>query len=106
MRDGSLNSSPRKKRSLIKLKIVVFSPIPSANVTTAIDVNAGDLRSWRKANFRSFISLGAEGLNRINARGATRREQTREQPSRAEDCQCRAEQSRIVSRDLIKLGCK
>jgi hypothetical protein len=38
---------------------VVFSPIPSANVMTAIDVNAGDLRSWRKANFKSFISLGA-----------------------------------------------
>src|SRR6266481_10183036 len=79
-RDGSLNGRPRRNNSFIKLKIVVFSPIPSANVTTAIDVNAGDLRSWRRANFRSFISRGAQCLNGINARGATRGEQTREQP--------------------------
>src|SRR3982751_3886170 len=77
MRDGSLNGSPRRKRSLIKLKIVVFRPIPSARVTIAMKVKAGDLRSWRKANFKSFMSLGAQGLNRIDARGAPRRNQTR-----------------------------
>src|SRR5215469_13447870 len=54
-RDGSLNGSGRKKRSLIKLKIAVFSPIPSASVTTAISVNVGDSRSLRKAKQRSFI---------------------------------------------------
>src|SRR6184192_3521690 len=75
-RDGSLNGNPRKKRSLIKLKIAVLSPIPSASVKTATSVNPGDLQSWRKANFRSFISLGAEGLNRINTCGTSRREQT------------------------------
>ena len=36
MRDGSLNGSPRRNRSLIRLKIVVLSPMPSASVMTAI----------------------------------------------------------------------
>src|SRR5881392_1412362 len=54
MRDGSLNGSPRRNRSLIRLKIVVFSPIPSASVRTATRVNPGDLRSWRTANLKSF----------------------------------------------------
>src|SRR6266566_2592142 len=56
-RSGSWNGRPFTKRSLISEKIAVFSPIPSASVRTAIKVNTGDLRSWRKANFRSFISL-------------------------------------------------
>src|SRR5438067_553251 len=30
--------------------------MPSASVRTATNVNPGDLRSWRRANFRSFIS--------------------------------------------------
>src|SRR5438034_9343530 len=76
MRDGSLNGSPRKKRSLIKLKIVVFSPMPSASVTTATKANPGDLRSWRKANFKSFISLGTKCLNRVDTCGAARRNKT------------------------------
>ena len=74
MRDGSLNGSPRKNRSLIRLKIVVFSPIPSANVMIAIAVNPGDLRSWRTANFRSFMSFGSEGNDWIDARSTARRE--------------------------------
>src|SRR5437016_14601429 len=81
---GSWNGRPFRKRALISEKIAVFSPIPSANVITAIAVNAGDLRSWRKANLRSFISLGAEGLNRINACGTPRREQTCNQRYRRE----------------------
>src|SRR5260370_14633650 len=52
-RCGSLKGSTRRNRSLIKLKMAVFSPMPSASVRTAIKVNPGDLRSWRKANFRS-----------------------------------------------------
>jgi hypothetical protein len=77
-RDGSLNGSPRKKRSLIKLKIVVFNPIPSANVMIAIDVNAGDLRSWRKANFKSFILFGAKCNDRINTRSPACRQPARD----------------------------
>src|SRR5258705_10535283 len=95
-RDGSLNGSPRKKRSLIKLKIVVFNPIPSANVMIAIAVNAGDLRSWRKANFRSFISLGAKCLNRIDKRGAARRNQPRQQRGNGQNDCGRAHEQRIL----------
>src|SRR6266481_5652626 len=62
MRDGSLNGSRRRNRSLTKLKIAVFSPMPSASVRTATRVNPGDLRSWRKANFRSFISFSQQSL--------------------------------------------
>jgi hypothetical protein len=31
--------------------------MPTASVSTARNVNPGDLRSWRNANLRSFISL-------------------------------------------------
>src|SRR6266481_634944 len=71
MRDGSLNGSRRRKRSLTKLKIAVLSPIPSASVSTAIKVNPGDLRSWRRANLRSFISFGAQRLDWIKVCRAT-----------------------------------
>src|SRR5205809_5266563 len=71
MRDGSLNGSRRRNRSLIKLKIVVFSPMPSARVRIATSVNPGDLWSWRRANLRSFISFGPQRHDWINARRAT-----------------------------------
>src|SRR5438477_1502433 len=56
-RDGSLNGRPRRNKSLIKLKIVVFSPMPIASVIIASAEKPGDLRSWRSANFTSFMSL-------------------------------------------------
>src|SRR5947207_12571966 len=88
-RSGSWNGRPFTKRSLISEKIAVLSPIPSANVMTAIDVNAGDLQSWRKANFRSFMSFGAQSLNRIDARGAVRRNETRRGRNQCEhSCNC------------------
>src|SRR5947207_15633221 len=90
-RNGSLNGRPRRNNSFIKLKIVVFSPIPSANVMTAIDVNPGDLRSWRSAKFRSFISLGAQCLNRFDKRGATRRNQTCQQRDDSQNDRGRAQ---------------
>jgi hypothetical protein len=40
---------------LTTLKIAVFAPIPSASVMTAMNVNAGEFRSWRIAKRRSFI---------------------------------------------------
>ena len=73
MRDGSLNGSPRRNRSSIRLKIVVFSPMPSASVRIATKVKAGDLRSWRTANFRSFMSFGAQSVHWIDARSSPRR---------------------------------
>ena len=57
MRDGSLNGSPRRKRSLIKLKIVVFRPIPSARVTIAMKVKAGVCLNLRSAKRMSFMGV-------------------------------------------------
>src|SRR5437867_10283818 len=48
--------SGRSRTALTMLKVAVFAPMPSASVRTATNVNPGDLRSWRRANFRSFIS--------------------------------------------------
>src|SRR4029077_13377463 len=70
------------------LKSAVFAPIPSASVTTATRVNPGDLRSWRKANLRSFISLGPQRLNRIDMGGAPCWQQTREQSCYCEQGGC------------------
>src|SRR3954468_18843257 len=74
---GFWNGRPLRKRSLIKLKMAVFIPIPSARVSTARKVNAGDLRSCRRAKRRSIIgsfywmrSFGAESDDGIDARGA------------------------------------
>src|SRR4029453_16807256 len=95
MRDGSLNGSPRRNRSLIRLKIVVFSPMPSASVRTATKVNPGDLRSWRKAKRRSFMkrlivdySFSAQCLDRIDKSGPARGHVTGEQchQSKRRDC--------------------
>jgi hypothetical protein len=61
---------------LIKLKIAVFNPIPIASVIIASAENPGDLRSWQRENFKSFISLGAQRLNGINFCGTPRWEQT------------------------------
>src|SRR5438270_2584080 len=85
-RDGSLNGSPRKNKSLIKLKIAVFAPMASASVTTAMMVNPGVLARVRSAYLRSEIigiyheliacerSFGAKCNHRINPRSAARRQ--------------------------------
>src|SRR5438132_7392961 len=73
-RSGSEKGRPRRKRSWIKLKIAVFAPIPSARVRTVTKVNPGDLRSWRRAKRRSFMSFGAQCDNWIDARSAARRQ--------------------------------
>src|SRR5206468_4900438 len=102
-RDGSLNGRPRRNRSLIRLKIVVFSPMPTASVKTATQVNAGDLRSWRSANFTSFILFGSQGGNWIDVCGAACRYQTSQQRGRSEQNCCAAEQQWVVRRNLIEL---
>src|SRR6266487_4120704 len=82
-RDGSLNCRPRRNRSLIKLKMVVFSPMPIASVIIASAEKPGDLRSCRRANRMSFIGLvfsdcsflisfGSQGDDRIDIGGAAR----------------------------------
>src|SRR4030095_7361863 len=56
-RDGSLNGRPRRKRSLIKLKMAVLRPIPSARVIKARRVNPGALINCRKAKRTSVIII-------------------------------------------------
>src|SRR6476619_2806250 len=78
-RSGSWNGRPFRKRWLISEKIAVFSPIPSARVTTAMTVNPGDLRSCRNAKpisfmiavrLKVFLSFCAQRDDWIDARGA------------------------------------
>src|SRR5205823_9692880 len=105
-RSGSGNGSPLRNRSLIKLKIVVFSPMPTASVKTATQVNAGDLRSWRSANFMSvmsFILFGSQRGNWVDVCGAACRYQTSQQRGRREQNCCAAEQHWVVRRNLIEL---
>src|SRR4029077_11575101 len=45
----------------------------------AKQATAGDLRSWRRPNLRSFMSFDAQSLNRIDVRGPPGRKQTRDQ---------------------------
>src|SRR5215475_13585006 len=93
-----LMSTPRTR-----VKRAVLAPIPSASVMITTNVNPGDLRSWRRANLRSFISFGAQRLDRIDVRGAPRWQETREQ-SRYCEQDCRGhQQQRIMRGNLIQL---
>src|SRR4029077_15280888 len=56
------------------LKITVVAPMPSAIVITAINANAGALRSCRRANLKSFISFAPESLEWIDFRSASCRD--------------------------------
>src|SRR5207302_3242084 len=71
--------SGRSRTALTMLKMAVLAPIPSASVRTATKVNPGDLRSWRRANVRSFISFGPKRDHWINAQSAARRQETGDQ---------------------------
>src|SRR5437868_14259914 len=90
---------------LITAKIARFAPRQIATVARAVTVNAGDLRSWRRANFRSFISFGSQCLNRIDHRRAAGGQQTCKQCCCGEQNGCTAEQRRVVRGNLIELRC-
>src|SRR5260370_38559029 len=98
-RSGSLNGNPRKNRSLIKLKIAVFKPIPSASVAMAMNVNAGDCRSLRNAKRTSFIGMrglfGPQRLNGIDKCRSSRRQQAGDTCSRGKHDDRSPEQRRI-----------
>src|SRR5215469_6927751 len=85
------------------VKVAVVPPIPSAIVITAVKVNPGDFQSWRRANLRSFMSLGAQCLNWINLCGTPGREQTCDQRNCCKQNRRARKQRRIVRRDLIQL---
>src|SRR5437763_13155230 len=90
-RPGSLNRRPRKNRSLIRLKIAVFSPIPSASVINARKVNPGDLSNCRTVKRKSVIMMPAFGIlvtkrdHRIHFHGAARGNVAGEQGSGSEE---------------------
>src|SRR6516162_10893647 len=83
--------------------MAALAPMPSASVMTATAVNPGDLRSWRRANLRSFISFGAQRLDRIDVSSAPCWQQTREQSRYYEQGRCRHQQQRIMRGNLIQL---
>src|SRR6266480_3182330 len=68
--------SGRRRMELITAKIARFAPRQIATVARAVTVNAGDLRSWRRAKRTSFISFSAQSLDWIYARGASSRKKT------------------------------
>src|SRR5262249_48576811 len=92
-----------KSAASTTVKIAVVAPMPSAIVITAMKVNPGDFRSWRRANLRSFISFGAQCSNWINVCGTPGREQTCDQRDRCKQNSRACKQRRIVRRDLIQL---
>src|SRR5215831_15031126 len=85
------------------VKMAALAPIPSASVMITTNVNPGDLRSWRRANLRSFISFGAQRLSRIDVGGAACWQQTREQSRYCEQGRRGHKQQRIMRGNLIQL---
>src|SRR5947207_15606360 len=104
-RSGSWNGSPLRNRSLINEKIAVLSPIPSASVTKAMKVNAGDSRSLRKAKRRSFMQVlfGAQRLNWIDQCGAAGGQQARKERDGREQNGRAAEQHGVMGRHFKEL---
>src|SRR5262249_26490869 len=85
------------------VKMAALAPMPSASVMITTNVNPGDLRGWRRANFRSFISFSAERLNWIYLCCASCRYHACEQSGNGQSCGGKCNQKGIMRRDLIKL---
>src|SRR5262249_48510912 len=100
---GSLYCGGFSSTALTTLKIAVFRPIPSASVRTAMRVNPGDLRSWRRAKRISFISLCAKRFDRNDQSCAARWQQTRDERDRGKQDRRAAEQRGIVRRNFEEL---
>src|SRR5437762_14005190 len=73
--------------TLTRLKIAVFTPIPRARTITAAAVKPGDFQSCRNAKRKSWTIklLRSQRLHWIDARGAHRRDETRERGHRADE---------------------
>src|SRR5262245_24683131 len=57
-RSDSGNGSARSQSAFTAEKMAVLAPMPSARVSTATAVKPGFFKSWRKANFKSFMGEG------------------------------------------------
>src|SRR2546421_12352441 len=93
-----MGSGRRKKKSASE-NIAVFAPMPSASVSTATTVKPGFFNSWRKANFRSFIT---QCLHRIYFCCASRGNQAGEECDAQQDQRRRRERERIVRFHIVE----
>src|SRR5436305_12076872 len=84
--------------------MAVFAPMPSASVRIAVRVKPGDLRSWRKANLRSFILFGPQCDDGIYAAGALRRPPTGGERDQREQDGDGDKRERIGSADAVELA--
>src|SRR5437667_12662059 len=89
---GSRNGNGRRSTAFMTLKIAVCAPMPSASVSTATAVKPGFFSSWRKANFRSFIT---QCLHRINFRCAAGGQPAGEQCNAGEQKRNGGERQRV-----------
>src|SRR4029077_3631875 len=92
----------RSRTALTILKIAVLAPIPSASVRTATKVNPGDLRSWRRANFRSFMLFSAQCFDGINTRSAPCRQPAGDQCHHGEREKCKTQSWDIEAAHTVK----
>src|SRR4029453_10385528 len=88
------------------VKMAAFAPMPSASVMTTTDVNPGDLRSCRRANFRSFMLFSAQCFYWINMRGAARRYKTRDERGGDQDHTRGDKGERIAGADFVQDFCE
>src|SRR2546430_175526 len=96
-RSDSVYGNGRNKTAFTTLKIAVFAPMPSASVSTATAAKPGFFRSWRKANFRSFIP---QRHHRIDLARAPGREPEGEQPHEPEQQRSGEIRCEVVRFDL------
>src|SRR2546430_17081838 len=97
------NGSGRSRMELVTAKMARFAPRQIATVANAVTVNAGALRSWRRAKRRLFMSFSAQRLHRIDQCGAAGGQQAREQRDYSEQHRGSAEQHGVVGRHFKEL---
>src|SRR6266850_1013102 len=98
-RSDSGYGNGRKSAALTMLKMAVFAPMPSASVSTATAVKPGFFSSWRRANFKSFIT---QGHHRIDSRGAARRNPAGKQRDAEQECRNDCESQRVGGAHTIQ----
>src|SRR5437879_1529960 len=96
------NGSGRSRMESTTAKMARFAPRQIAIVASAVIVNAGDLRSWRRAKRRLFMSLVAQRDHWIDSHGAARRKIRRDQCRTAQDNRDDGVNRKIVCADTIK----
>src|SRR5688572_7673943 len=86
---------------LMRLKIAVLPPMPSASVSTAIAVNPGFFNNWRNASLTSFITQCLHGTHRSCP---SRGDKTGDERDDKEQSAGARQQNRIVRRNVEQLA--